>query len=194
MIAQTRDGNEAGAVGAIFTLSKTGPRTAPLTVTYTLSGSATARNDYTGSFNTVNGNITGTVTFQPGSNTTTLTLPVLDDSLVEGTEEIIARITAPAGYAVVPGFDVADAQILDNDPVTGTTVRSLSPANVLTSAAQVETRSITPQPLSLQPLASRSPVLAPPLTAQSPNPFAAPTLLLNRLNLNTPIGPWSPLA
>ena len=111
-IAQTRDGEEQGAVAAVFTLSKTGPRTSPLTVAYTLSGSATPGNDYSGA-------ITGTVTFPVGSNTTTLTIPIADDAQVEGQEVIIARLTAPAGYSLVPGFETADALLIDNDPLTG---------------------------------------------------------------------------
>jgi len=111
-IAQTRDGDEQGAVAAVFTLSKTGPRTSPLTVAYTLGGTATPGEDHRGA-------ITGTVTFPVGSNTTTLTIPIADDARVEGQEVIIARLTAPAGYRLVPGFETADALLMDNDPLTG---------------------------------------------------------------------------
>jgi hypothetical protein len=111
-IAQTRDGHEQGAVTAVFTLSRTGPRSSPLTVAYTLGGSATPGSDYSGAG-------AGTVTFPVGSDTTTLTLPVADDSEAEGEELIIARITAPVGYTLVPGFEKADALLIDNDPVTG---------------------------------------------------------------------------
>jgi hypothetical protein len=122
-IAQTRDGNEAGPLAAVFTLSKTGPRTAPLTVAYTLAGTATPGLDHTGA-------VSGTVTFPVGSNTTTLTLVVLDDTVADADELIEARITAPAGYTVVPGFGVADALILDNDPLIGVAVAAAAPVRV----------------------------------------------------------------
>jgi hypothetical protein len=81
-------------------------------VAYTLGGTATPGDDHSGA-------ITGTVTFPVGSNTTTLTIPIADDARVEGQEVIIARLTAPAGYSLVPGFETADALLIDNDPLTG---------------------------------------------------------------------------
>ena len=148
-IAQTRDGEEQGAVAAVFTLSKTGPRTSPLTVAYTLSGSATPGNDYSGA-------ITGTVTFPVGSNTTTLTIPIADDAQVEGQEVIIARLTAPAGYSLVPGFETADALLIDNDPLTGLGRRLGTP---LPSQVPLQTH-LTPS-AAPGPLAASMP--APPL-------------------------------
>ena len=112
VIAQTRDGNETGPVAAVFTLSRTGPRTAPLTVGYTLSGSATAGVDFFGT-------ATGTVAFVAGSNTTTLAIPIFNDAVSDPDEQIIATITAPQGYTIVSGFEMAAALIIDNDPITG---------------------------------------------------------------------------
>jgi hypothetical protein len=122
VIAQTRDGSEAGGVAAIFTVSRSGPRTAPLTVTYTLSGTATAGVDYTGPS-------TGTVTFLAGSNTTTLVIPIVDDAIFDPDDRIIATITAPSGYLIVPGFETADALIIDNDPAPLVGVAAMSVAN-----------------------------------------------------------------
>jgi hypothetical protein len=135
VIAQTRDGSEAGGVAAVFTLSRTGPHTAPLTVDYTLSGSATAGDDFSGTK-------TGTVAFVAGSNTTTLVIPILDDVSSDPDEQIIVTITAPLGYTVVSGFEMADALIIDNDPLTGLAL----PATAGFSAASA---AITPTVLDL---------------------------------------------
>ena len=140
VIAQTRDGGEAGGVAAIFTLSRSGPRTAPLTVSYALSGTATAGVDYTGTS-------TGTVTFLAGSNTTTLTIPVVDDALFDPDEQIIATITAPSGYLLVPGFEIAEALITDNDPAPVVTLAATSgvagAANDLTIAGGLGNENLT---------------------------------------------------
>jgi len=170
-IAQTRDGDEQGTVAAVFTLSKTGPRTSPLTVAYTLGGTATPGDDHSGA-------ITGTVTFPVGSNTTTLSIPIADDAQVEGQEVIIARLTAPAGYSLVPGFERADALLIDNDPLTGLGGSLGTPAHV-------------PLQANLSPLAAPTPLAAsmpaPPLhqtpswdggTVMEPMQAASPLAIL----------------
>ena len=170
-IAQTRDGDEQGTVAAVFTLSKTGPRSSPLTVAYTLGGTATPGDDHSGA-------ITGTVTFPVGSNTTTLSIPIADDAQVEGQEVIIARLTAPAGYSLVPGFERADALLIDNDPLTGLGGSLGTPAQV-------------PLQANLSPLAAPTPLAAsmpaPPLhqtpswdggTVMEPMQAASPLAIL----------------
>ncbi len=47
-IAKTTDGNEAGSVSSVFTLTRTGDLSSALTVNYTLAGTATPGVDYTG--------------------------------------------------------------------------------------------------------------------------------------------------
>ena len=151
-IAQTRDGHEDGSVAAVFTLSKTGPRTSPLTVAYSLGGLATPGVDYSAP-------TAGTVTFPVGSDTTTLTIPVVDDAQAENTELIIARITAPAGYSLVPGFEKADALLFDNDLLTGLggSTGAAAPlpftANLSPSAAAAP----LPAPIAATPLPQHNP-------------------------------------
>jgi hypothetical protein len=59
-----------------------------------------------------------------GLDQETTTAPQLDDAEAKDVELIIARITAPTGYALVPGFEKADALLMDNDPLTGLGGRS----------------------------------------------------------------------
>ncbi|SIT06427.1 gliding motility-associated C-terminal domain-containing protein [Filimonas lacunae] len=64
-----------------------------VTVTYSVTGTATAGSDYTA--------LTGTVVIPAGQNSVTVTVPVKDDNLAEGTETVIATITsavATSGY------------------------------------------------------------------------------------------------
>jgi subtilisin-like proprotein convertase family protein len=106
-IAKTTDGNEAGSVSSVFTLTRTGDLSSALTVNYTLAGTATPGVDYTGT-------TPNTVTFAALSPTATITLPTIDDSVVDPSETIITKITAPVGYTI-SGPDTATATIVDND-------------------------------------------------------------------------------
>jgi Ca2+-binding RTX toxin-like protein len=106
-IAKTTDGNEAGPVSSVFTLTRTGDLSSALIVNYTLGGTATPGVDYTGT-------TPNTVTFAALSPTATITLPTIDDSVVDPSETIITKITAPVGYTI-NGPDTATATIVDND-------------------------------------------------------------------------------
>jgi Ca2+-binding RTX toxin-like protein len=106
-IAKTTDGNEAGPVSSVFTLTRTGDLSSALTVNYTLAGTATPGVDYTGT-------TPNTVTFLAGSSKATIILPTKDDLLSDPSETIITKITAPVGYTI-SGPDNATATILDND-------------------------------------------------------------------------------
>ncbi|WP_221275442.1 S8 family serine peptidase [Microcystis aeruginosa] len=106
-IAKTSDGNEAGSVSSVFTLTRTGDLSSALTVNYTLAGTATLGSDYTNPG-------AGKATFLAGSSKATITLPTKDDLLSDPSETIITKITAPVGYTI-SGPDNATATILDND-------------------------------------------------------------------------------
>ncbi|MFN5067050.1 MAG: S8 family serine peptidase, partial [Aphanizomenon sp.] len=106
-IAKTTDGNEAGPVSSVFTLTRTGDLSSALTVNYTLAGTATLGSDY-------NDPSLGQATFAAGADKATITLPTKDDLLSEPSETIITTITAPAGYTIT-GPDTATATIIDDD-------------------------------------------------------------------------------
>jgi hypothetical protein len=78
-----------------------------VTVPYTVSGSATAGTDYTGFTN-------GSFTFAPGITTTTKTLTVVDDHLIESPETIIVTLGTPDNAALgTPSVETIT--INDND-------------------------------------------------------------------------------
>ena len=98
-----------------FTLSRTGPTTASLSVRMSLSGTATNGTDYT--------TIPTTATFAAGSATAIVNVSVRDDLLLEGTETVALTLLASAGYSIgTPG--TATVSILDNDLPVITVVAS----------------------------------------------------------------------
>jgi hypothetical protein len=99
------EGN-TGSVSAVFTVSLSAASAQQVTVQYaTADGTATAGSDYTAT--------SGTLTFAPGETSRTITVGVLGDTAVEGTETFVVNLTSPVNATI------ADAQgvgtILDND-------------------------------------------------------------------------------
>jgi hypothetical protein len=79
------------ATNGTFRFTRTGgDLTQPLTVTYTVGGTATAGTDYTA--------LSGTVTFAANQTTADATVAVIDDKIPEPTETIVVTITAGPGY------------------------------------------------------------------------------------------------
>jgi hypothetical protein len=93
--------------------------TTPVTVTWTASpGTALAGDDFgtRGSATPP----TGTITFAAGGSPTTVrtrtfSVPVLNDTIVEGTETVNLALGAPVGAQLVAGRSTAVLSILDND-------------------------------------------------------------------------------
>ncbi|MFC7525540.1 Calx-beta domain-containing protein, partial [Parapedobacter sp. GCM10030251] len=85
-ITGTTDGAEPGTDGA-FTIGLPSGITATedITVTYTVSGTATAGSDYTA--------LTGTVTIPAGQNSVSVPVAVSDDQVIEGTETVVVTLT-----------------------------------------------------------------------------------------------------
>ncbi len=98
-ITVTRTGGSAGAVGVTLTTS---------------NGTATAPADYTA--------VTQTVSFAAGDTANkTVTIPIVDDALVEGNETVTVGLSAPTGGATLGTQSTAVLTITDNDvPPPGT--------------------------------------------------------------------------
>ncbi len=103
--------SEARSEPGTFTITRTGVTTDPLTVTYTVGGTASS-GDYTPT-------LTGTVTLGAGQPSATITIAPVDDALFEGDETLVLTLAADAAYTVgTPG--TATATIADNDVPTVT--------------------------------------------------------------------------
>lgn len=103
------DAKEAGLDKGTFVISRTGSTAASLTVSYAVGGNATNGVDY----NT----LSGTITIPAGSSSVNLVIVPKDDTLVEGTENVVLTINSGTGYSV-GSANTATCPILDND--TGT--------------------------------------------------------------------------
>ena len=112
--------NSAGepSSNGTFTFTVTTTATTPITVNYSLSGTATSGTDYTAR----PGSITITPTAGAASSAATVSLPVLNDSLAENTETVILTITPGAGYRVFnDGRAVMRLKDDDSEPVAVST-------------------------------------------------------------------------
>jgi photosystem II stability/assembly factor-like uncharacterized protein len=87
---------EAGLTTGQFTVSRTEPTAAALTVFYTVGGMATAGSDY--------GALPGSVTVPPGAASATVLVTPSDDTAVEPDETVVMTLSADPAYLVgVPG-------------------------------------------------------------------------------------------
>jgi hypothetical protein len=106
VVATDAAAGEAANPG-IFTVSRTGPTTAALTVSYALSGTATSVTDYTPA-------LSGTVVIPIGAVSAALTITPVNDTVFEGPETIVITVTTSSpGYLV--GSGAATVTIADND-------------------------------------------------------------------------------
>ena len=94
------------AGSAVFRVTLSGQSSATVTVGYaTLDGTAEAGSDYTAT--------NGTLTFEPGETRKIISVPVLDDSDVEGAETFTGRLSDPRNATL--GDPEATATIRDDD-------------------------------------------------------------------------------
>ena len=97
---------ELNADTATFTVTRTGATTAPLTVGFSLSGTATSASDYSV--------LSGSVTIPTGALSATITLTPIDDVLVETNETAIVTLSGNAAYTL-GATTTATATIVSDD-------------------------------------------------------------------------------
>lgn len=88
--ATTASANEAGPTSGAFTVARTGDTAAPLTVAYTVGGTATRGVDYIA--------LSGTVTIPAGASTAPIVVTPIDDPLVEPNETVIVSLGMDTAY------------------------------------------------------------------------------------------------
>ncbi|PYS63737.1 MAG: hypothetical protein DMF74_09040 [Acidobacteria bacterium] len=102
--------NAFEGIGSVtIAVTRTGDVSAPTSVDYATSdGTATAGSDYTAT--------SGTLTFAAGELSKTISIPIIDDNLYEGTAETFnLTISNPTGGAILSSPSVATITINDND-------------------------------------------------------------------------------
>jgi len=88
---------EDGVSNLIYTFSRTGDTAAPLTVNYTVGGTATLGTDYTGIEATP---ATKTISFAAGASTARLSVDPTADRTIEATETVSLTLTTGKDYTV----------------------------------------------------------------------------------------------
>jgi hypothetical protein len=104
-----------------FTVTRTGSLISPLSVSFSVAGSAAPAFDYVA--------LSSPVTIPAGSLTTTIPVTVIDDSALEGNETVSVTLQPNANYSVGSPSN-AVVTILDNDNIAPTAILT-APANGL---------------------------------------------------------------
>ena len=92
-----------------FTITRTGSTAAPLTVTFTVTGTATNGSDYQ--------RLPATVTIPVGQSSTTLTVTPIDNTLSESNETVLVTLSNSASYNIDSTKTNGTVTIQDNDRV-----------------------------------------------------------------------------
>ncbi|MCP9934861.1 cadherin-like domain-containing protein [Cyanobium sp. Candia 9D4] len=134
---------ENGAANLVYTFTRTGATTNPLTVIYTVGGSASSDSDYAP--------IAASVTILAGSATATVTVDPTADAVLEPDETIAISLAANAAYVIgTPGavtgtisnddtasFSVSDVSIVEGNAGTSTAVFTVTLSNAVSGGASV---------------------------------------------------------
>ncbi|MBI5665336.1 MAG: alkaline phosphatase, partial [Nitrospirae bacterium] len=106
-IAVTTDGAEP-ATNGVFTVSLSTVSATDTVVDYTVGGTAADGSDYAV--------LSGTVTIPANASSATITVPVIDDLVLEGNETVVVNITGTNNVAInVGASDTATVNIIDNE-------------------------------------------------------------------------------
>jgi CSLREA domain-containing protein len=122
------DTAEDGAGNLVYTFTRVGVTSAPLTANFTIGGTATFSTDYTQSGAATFVPPDGTVTFTAGNSTATVTIDPTPDSTVEPDETVILTVAAGTGYNVAAVNSSANATITNDDTDVSVAVAPLSVA------------------------------------------------------------------
>jgi subtilisin family serine protease/subtilase family serine protease len=117
VIASTPQATEAGTVSGVFTITRSGDSTAPLTVRYAVDGTAVAGVDYQA--------LSGSVTIETGSSTAIASVIPIDDATYESNESVILALTADAAYSIVSP-SAATVTVISDDLPPDLTVTAVS--------------------------------------------------------------------
>src|SRR5688572_12931832 len=105
---------EDGVPNFVYTFTRTGVSTGPLTVNFSVGGTATFNTDYTQTGAATFTATDGTVIFGAGNSTATVTIDPTTDSTVEPNETVVLTLATGTGYNVaIP--DTATGTIINDD-------------------------------------------------------------------------------
>src|SRR6185369_4505750 len=119
--------DEDGGTNLVYTFSREGLTTNPLTVNFSVGGTATFNTDYTQTGAATFNGSAGTVTIPAGSSTATVTIDPTTDTTVEPNDTVILTVTTGATYDV--GTPAAATGTITNDDTDVTLAVSPSSVN-----------------------------------------------------------------
>jgi Ca2+-binding RTX toxin-like protein len=122
---------EDGAGNLVYTFTRNGVTTGPLTVSFSVGGNADPNTDYTQIGAATFTPPTGTVTFVAGSSTATVTVDPTADGAAELDETVILAVTAGTGYNIAAPSSATGTIINDDTEVSV----AVSPTSVLEDGA-----------------------------------------------------------
>jgi Ca2+-binding RTX toxin-like protein len=156
--ATDANASEAGQDPGTFRISRTGPSTNALTVSYTVSGTATNGTDYTP-------NLTGSAVILAGNSFVDVTITPADDNLDEEDETVILSLTDTADYDLGTPT-TATVTITDDDPAPTLSIGSATVIEGGTATLTVSLSTISGQTVTANFGTTAG-------TAQSPADFTA---------------------
>jgi uncharacterized repeat protein (TIGR01451 family) len=120
-----------------MTVTQTNPSAMNTVIAYTVSGTATSGLDYTA--------LSGTITIPAGSTSAVISIPVIDDAVIDVGETVIITLTSvTSGLATLGSPLVATNTIADNDFASFTIAKNQSAGpNPITLAGQTLTYTVT---------------------------------------------------
>jgi parallel beta-helix repeat protein len=136
-----------GTGSTTITVTRTAPAAGPASVSYaTTNGTASAGSDYTST--------SGTLNFADGETSKTITIPITDDAVYEGSETFTLQLTAPTNGATIaapgtttvtitddetaPQVSIADAQLIEGNSGTANMLFTVSLSGATTTPAIVQ--------------------------------------------------------
>jgi hypothetical protein len=125
---------EAGPDSASFTIARTGTTAQPLTVHYSVSGTAIAGSDYPA--------LAGQITIPGGQSSATIVVTPVNDTAVEGNETVVVIVSADPAYALGANAS-ATVTIADDDTLTQTVTISASDPSAAENGPDSGTFTIT---------------------------------------------------
>jgi uncharacterized repeat protein (TIGR01451 family) len=132
-IANTTNAAEPAANG-VMTLTQSAVSSQATVLSYLVSGTAISGSDYTA--------LSGTVTIPAGATTATISIPVLNDLVVEPSETVTVTLSAvTSGLATLGATVVATNNIADDDSATVTIANTTNAAEPATNGVMTLTQS-----------------------------------------------------
>ena len=100
MAVSPSSATEDGAPNLVYTFTRNGATTGPLTVNFSVAGTAAFNTDYTQSGAATFSASAGTVNFGAGSSTAAVTVNAASDVVTEADETVVLTVIAGSGYNV----------------------------------------------------------------------------------------------